>query len=860
MKKKLAIVLFLMFTILSSVACSGSGEEPDGDVDSDGDSDLNGSADGDDDNIDQDDCPYDYGCEEFEDVEIFCGYFDDDCPRDMYCSSEVCHDCYCEYDSECRFDFLCNGCNCVECIITDDCPRGQYCIDEECMDEECYNDWDCPTDYYCSDYKCKKLFCDDDSDCEDGKYCLDGICTYGEPSCETDSDCTEITEECDGWSCVPIECIDNSHCPPHTVCGPGICVIPHNPCPPTDGFTIDISGGTNFLSEDEEIVLTANLYDADGSRVFLGWGMNHFSWSISDSAIATLVTATDTDQATLKGGAIAGEVTLSVSICDGETKVENTITFTNFAKPLTTDSRVLVFDSSSGEPLAGVKVLLNSSSSTLQTHKLTDAHGVALFKGLDCINTACDLHVLPENHTYVSAFGLLTNDILIPVAPNIDTTVAGGVKGKQNHSEIPADLRGDVFLAFSSFALAGNLSELNFENILGEMINTRIKVGGTIDEMVPLPGGLEGYLNPDTAVSPLKDGFQATGKAGNHTLWGLGGFTNLTDILTILGPAIGGGEIEMGPIVASIIPIFANFHHGIMHNIAVEQHPKIIDSNDINGNGNIDELVPDFDKFTELEDSFVLSQAQTQSAIVKHPELPQTGEQCIFDSAVTIIGVMQEGEGFVPLGLSAALDEDENANSDCILEDRYIAFAPQHSGLSGYTYYTVSLALNMEKLTAGFGKDDTEMELSVAIARSESIPTEPTLPSYLTPMTNSTYDLTTHTLTTTDISGADLHRAIFSLTDENSQNEWQIYWKDGNGFTFDFASLGITEDRTANFKDKAKVQAISLIGTDYDQLFSFNASNLNDMNGFTESFSVAKIKNVTAEGVKTIIDTVQTKQ
>ena len=683
--------------------------------------------------------------------------------------------------------------------------------------------------------------CPDDFDCEAGQGCVDGACVPC--TCETNTDCTEITEECGGCFCQPIECTDNSVCPAGTVCGPGVCVeVPDFCAGDTSEATIMITGGTGFLAQAEDVMLEAALFNADGEKVVLAAGLNNFAWAIGASEPATLTAATDADTATLTGGDAAGAVALTVSICDADKKVEATMAFTNFPTP--TDARVVVFDSATGEVLDGVKVFLGNVATKADASVMTDADGVAVFAGLDCETTACDLHVLPETHTYVSAFGLMTNDILIPVAPNTDTTVAGGVIGHQNHADIPADLRGDVFLGISLFAIPGNLADLNFESLIGEMINTRVKIGGTIDEELPLPGGLEGYLNPDAAVSPLKDGFQVTGIGGSGSLWGLGGFTNLTDILTLLGPAIGGGDIEIGPIVAAIIPIFANFYHGIMPGVEFDENPKVADVDDINGNGETDDMVADFSKFEDLTDTFVLAQAQTQSALVKYAALPKDGsDNCLVDAAITLIGVMQTGVGFIPLGLSASLDEDENAAKDCTLDDVNVAFAPQHSGLSGYTYYTLSVALNINALTSGLKADG--IELSGTISRSETIPTEISLPTYLGLMSGTEYNSATHALTTTDVDGADFHRVVFSVKDDDSQNYWHIYWKTGNGFSFDFAGLGVTEDRTANFSSASLAQAIALDNVDYDGLFSFNATNLNDMNGFIDGFSMATVADTT---------------
>ncbi len=43
------------------------------------------------------------------------------------------------------------------------------------------------------------------------------------------------------------------------------------------------------------------------------------------------------------------------------------------------------------------------------------------------------------------------------------------------------------------------------------------------------------------------------------------------------------------------------------------------------------------------------------------------------------------------------------------------------------------------------------------------------------------------------------------------------------------------------------VQAVKLYGVDYNSLFGFNSTSLDDMNGFMDAFSQATIVDVTAD-------------
>ena len=793
------------------------------------------------------DCGPGYHCTKCECISDDACTDDDDCKENQTCLLGNCYDsCACTSDQDCPENHSCENCKCIEscdCKSDDDCPYHGFCI--ECSCHDCREDSDCPADYYCFEGDCKHIGdieCNEDTDCPDGYLCIENECrNSADIECMVDSDCPSY-QMCVENLCEPL-CTTDEDCADCHICTAFGCTFvgceEYLCSNDTTGMQIVVTSSTHLFVEGEDLLLSAYILNADGQKVVLETNTNNFSWSVSGSDSVTITPSSDSDSAILSGKPACSDVTLTVSICDGDNKIETSIDFKCI--PKASDARVVVFDTVSALPIAGAKVFLNNVASKTTNSITTDANGIAEFTGLDCTSVACDLHVFSENHTYLSAFGLQTNDILIPVAPNIDTTVAGGAKGSQNHGDIPDDLRGDVFLGFTSFALPGNFCDMHLNSLLGTMFETTIMIGSITDETALLPGGLEAILNPDSSSQYLKQYFHASNIRGSNTLWGLGGFTNLTDILAFVGPAINDGDIDTTAMAAAISPIISNFYHGIMTNVEFEMNKKIKDIDDINGNNDTNELVPDFDKFTELDDSFILSQAQTQSVLIEYPALPKIGEQCLFNSSISITGVMQPFEGFIPLGISINTDENAEEISDCILDDSESSFAPQHSGLYGYTYYTISIATNLTPLQEETTISDFVDSLSVVIARSETIPTEVTLPPYLPPMSNSTYDLTTHTLTATDVSGADLHRAIFSVSDENSQNEWQIYWKDGNGFTFDFASLGKTEDRTANFADTAKVQAISLDDVDYDKLFSFNASNLHNMNEFIESFSTTPI-------------------
>jgi len=182
-----------------------------------------------------------------------------------------------------------------------------------------------------------------------------------------------------------------------------------------------------------------------------------------------------------------------------------------------------------------------------------------------------------------------------------------------------------------------------------------------------------------------------------------------------------GGDIEIGPILAAIMPLFENFYHGIMPGVEFDMIDKVVDVDDINGNTDFTDFVADFANFKDIGTDFGVTQKQSQSAEITFQNLPAMGEGKCADSAITLVGAMEDGVGFIPLGLNVVLDENEAGELDCKIGETgdnktTAVFAPQHSGVSGYDYYTLSVALSIDSMM----KKATDIDLSGIIARSSS--------------------------------------------------------------------------------------------------------------------------------------------
>ncbi|RJO65086.1 MAG: hypothetical protein C4523_16905 [Myxococcales bacterium] len=681
--------------------------------------------------------------------------------------------------------------------------------DDETEPGPCLTNDDCPPEYACNDMTliCELQNCDIADDCVE----LKG------PGCW---DCDE-----EDFLCYARSCKSNAECCTGTTCSGGACIPVIGDCNSVASVRINQPAG--LISEGETAQLTASALNANGGvidiTVLAGCA---FAWS-SDAEGRVAVNASGV----LTGGAEAGAAVITVTI-NSKTDARS---YVNFPTVGAGNSRVVVFDDKTGALLDGTRVILNGTEAAT-------VGGIADFAGVDCsAGDGCNLHVFNDGYTYVSAFGVKVNDILIPVSPNGDLMIATGVTGHQDPSPIPEVLQGDVRLGLSGFSIPGNLADLNFESILGEMIQTHVKLGTTLDEDVPLPGGLEGYL----LDSPLKDGYQAAGLPGDATLWGLGGYADLNRLIEVVTGALG-DEIDVGAILGAILPFFENFYHGLKPGFDLPPIAKVLDTEDINGNGETTDFVPDFAEFENIDQALQLTQQQNQAVDLQFGQTPTLGAGCA-DAVLTLMGTQQVGIGFIPLGISAALDKrDKDDTADCSVgannDGKVLAkFAPQHSGVTGYPYYALSIALSLETLLGDVSlRAAASVDLSGVIAQSDASPTALTMPTFLGFMTDATYDSSLQKLTASAVSGVTFHRVVFSTKNDaaSEQRYWHVYWPAGMaGFELSNLPQDI-QPRDKDLSSASLAQAIKLRGVTYEELFAFDDKNINNMNDLLEAFSM----------------------
>ena len=664
------------------------------------------------------------------------------------------------------------------------------------------------------------LPCTDDSFCPDGQACDDLALICKDKECESNADCGEVTATCNSGTeasiecgadglCYPAKCVASADCETGYVCDGGSCCAQ---IPVGDVASCVLNASPNLLRDGLSITLSAIAYSQGGAVIPVE--LSGYTWA-SDAEGTVAVAA-----GVVTGGADTGAATITATI--GSTSC--TVAFSNFGEVTADKVRVIVADIKTGAFLQGVKVVIGDE--TVES----DANGVA---ELTKPAADFDVHAFSEDYVYMSAFGINVDndDIFLPLEPIPDATKCGGIKGEVDFSKIPAALKEEIRLAITTMQISGNLLDIDFMSLLGEMIMTHIKLGSVVDEDVALPSGIELFISK-TAVM---QGFKATGPAGPAVAWSFGGYIPLSDLIGIVTNAMNGSDIadiEIGKVVSEVMPFFDTFYHGLKPGLTISQFDKVADVDDINGDGNTTELVCDFSKFQDLGSSLALNQPLNGHTTINFQSLPAgmgNGAGGIAIMAADVTGV-----GIVPLGLTLSLDEDAEGNFDGKLGDNgavAMNYALQHSGVTGYDYFFLAAAVDVEGLIASEASGDVNISLAIkTFADAPSTINMEAFPSFLT----ATMDLPNRSFTMEGAATAgDMARVLL-----DGGGKWSVYMPIGATVVLPAVPTGMM-DRMIDAPSDAFISSIDLSGDlDYDGLIGFSTQNLNQLNYLTSGLTI----------------------
>lgn len=677
----------------------------------------------------------------------------------------------------------------------------------------------------------------------------DVACCVPPFACETDADCEAAREDegfclderypctCDvpTGACSSYVCTANADCGDGEVCLDGLCETP----PATEGLVARILTPDGIAHAGESLQVVAVAIDpADPGTVVADAAL---SWTIDAGENATV----DPDGLVTMG---TTATTVRVQVADNDADTGATVTFAPAPAAVPDTVTVWVIDENRRTPIEGATVWDGEAA------VLTDENGVAR---VGAVNPPVDVHVFAEGYAYVSVYGVSTPTLAVSVPaharalitqpPNAEacvpssedltatyqSTACGGagepaclcfelenvdvVAGSPSFATIP-DF-GDTEVTISGFSLGNSLLDLNFDLILGPSIDREL--GPPINTDGEIPSGVTLTFNGERLIPS----FVATAPAGSRSLWTIGGRIALNDILLDILGAVG-GDIDIGQIIATVLPFFENFYSDVT--------PRI----DLAAEGT----------FPVRDPGLELAVPTQRPVAIDLPGLP-TLDRGWADTAIVLGGVLVPGEGFVPLGITGGSDATASTDADGqvdgdedtdAIDPLRMAMAPMHgptlSPSSRYMFAAVSLLLDDYDGAPREASSGAIVVLEPGAALPETITFDEGFPAFaLGSAWGGADGDRTLTIAEADTS-FDLYRVVFR--DEND-HLW-IAYAPGDASTIRLPA----PTETLAFEDRAARNRVNVVGVTlrddvaYSDVLTADATNLTDLFSFVSGFSI----------------------
>jgi hypothetical protein len=638
----------------------------------------------------------------------------------------------------------------------------------------CTSNTDCDTGYFCNSGKCEKA-CSSDSDCTGGKTCQNSQCVASTEGCASDAECPP------GKICKDKECVEDTA--------------------GQEPAKVEIVTKGGVLREGQTKTFQARVLNKSGATIN---GDFSFEWSSNNTDSVTIDA-----KGVATGGSKDGESNITVKLKELTSDAVKVVNYANIADG---KARVIVVDDNQA-PVANATIKIGDKSGT------TDANGVAVIDGA---TPPFDVHVFHKEYNYFSAFGISKTDLYVQVNKSVATDQAGGVKGNFNFKQLRKLFGIDevtwedytVGFGIAGAALDQNLLNLNFDLLIGESFNVNI-----FSKDVSLPSGVVVAL----AGGSGKPEYQTLSKAGRQLIWGFGGKFKVDDVLPIVTAATGGGDLNIGSILAQAKPLFANMAFGYLPDVTVQLFPRVADKDDKNGDGKKDDLIPDFDKFPQHD--VVLAAKLDKSipvTISKFPSVKHNGKDVELLS-IGLAGVLVPGVGIVPLGLD--VDQVKSGSGNLTIK-----YAEPSGILKTGKFAAITLTLNIPS-----GDDAPPLMIFGEVKLGDSAPSSMTIASFLDVAQNAKYDPTSRKLESANVDGASATQV--DINDGNGKKWLVFFGASANGtVTLPEPPSGF-DDRATNAKD-VSVRPVKLTdGQTIDSLLEFNSTNMDSLVNYIGAFS-----------------------
>lgn len=640
----------------------------------------------------------------------------------------------CLGDANCADGFICeprsgaaNVCEPAECTTNTNCNAAN---NEQCFGqphgrcravEQCQGPGDCDPGFFCNgNMECEELAaCRRDDECAGAGYCENGRCQPSE-SCTAMSCGTGL--ECVNEVCVPFVCRLNADCVSPEVCVAGACVAVPSAALVSE---VRITSPGAVLSPGTSARMFAIAFDASGRPVS---GVT-IVWESADTDVATIAST-----GVVTGESTAGTSAITASVDNGGQIITSVPVDVVNVGALASARRVTVINARTGAPIESASVMVEPVSGPAALVE-TDASGVAAFGSGSALDR---LSVFHDDYDWITIVGLTGTDLLIRLTPATRGDRAGGLKGGADLSAITTNKPFEFALSGASFA--GPLSRFKADRLFGGgVFNINIQV-----TTVALPSGITTRGTFQGFPVNVKNTYHALSGPGLRYGWSFGGKVELAD----LGISLSGGTTGILP---NLIGLFPQFSSGVTTPATVLSLPTIVDTADIDGDGDTQESVPDYDNFTTVE------QKPDTAQRLRFRYAADAPMPVALDSVILVSGVMVPGAGFVPLGI------DGMQNESGIVPSLSTAISAARTGAEGSAYVVLALGVN---LAAGL-----PTYTSAQVHIEDRLPAQVDGTAGWLSLADGNWAEGTRTVTSSVPAGADAWRLRF----EHAEGQWEVW-------------------------------------------------------------------------------------
>ncbi|MDE0881975.1 MAG: Ig-like domain-containing protein [Myxococcota bacterium] len=558
------------------------------------------------------------------------------------------------------------SCMPAECEVNNDCDEGQVCLDSRCADVDfCDGNDDCAVNEICngSGFCQERDGCMVDSDCGDEETCNEGFC-FSAPSCEDEACPAGL--DCVAGRCVEGICRSAEDCEAGQICSAGECATPPQVDPHriviVTPYGICAGGGESAcrlpLSPGATAQLTAMALDVNGQGIA---GVN-VQWSSDANNRASV------DASGVVTAVGAGEARIDAVL--GQLSADRTVQVIIEAAP--EEDAILVLDER-GRGLNGARVAIKQGDQAWR-YMPGATHGGGRLTLDNLVAGAVDISVQADGYEQTMIVAALSKgvDPLYVILPLMRdrSARAAGYRARVDFSAVTSV--GDGQLSLSGASVPDLLS-FDLTAFAGDTFTSEVAIPGQGAQAVPLPGNVTFSATVFGFPINLKDTAYSRGAAGTRSAWSFAGNVDPLALFGRFQNVRGPGDAVM-----AIFPLLGAFEHGLVAGLPLVEQDLIIDTTDINGNGDRTELLPDWR-------SFALTEFRPATRQNGRTEL-QVPAAAGSEGTILTGGIFHPGTGYTPLGMSAHDGTDAASVPFTI--------APAYGGLEGHDYVFAVMALS----------------------------------------------------------------------------------------------------------------------------------------------------------------------